>query len=475
MAARAVLEDELCCPVCCDVFMDPVVLRCSHSFCKACLDQCWSQNISQQCPLCRRRSSTDKPPPNLTLRNIVESWLKQKGDKPPERTSDLCRRHTEKLKLYCLDDQEAICVVCQTSKKHKLHNCCPVEEATQEFKDELKTALKPMQEKLESFNTCKKVCEKTAGEIKIQAQQTERKIKKEFEELHQFLRDEEAARLAVLREEEELKSLIMEEKIQNLSRRISSLSNTIKAIEKEMRAGDMSFLSNYKSLKTRAQCTQPDPEKVSGALINVAEHLSSLKYRVWEKMLGLVEYTPVTLDPNTASSFVTLSEDLTSVIYSGDIPQDLPANPERFGWFCYVLGSEGFTSGRHCWEVVVGSRDSWTLGVVKETVNRTADIFPDPDEGFWGVSLWFGDTYTTSSSIPLTLKTKPETIRVQLDCDSGKVSFFDTRDMTPIHTFECSFSERLFPYFSPGRKGQGKSSDPLKICPVKVSIKVEYP
>ncbi|XP_066553325.1 zinc-binding protein A33 isoform X1 [Amia ocellicauda] len=473
MAARAVLEDELCCPVCCDVFMDPVVLRCSHSFCKACLDQCWSQNISQQCPLCRRRSSTDKPPSNLTLRNIVESWLKQKGDKPPERTSDLCRLHTEKLKLYCLDDQEAICVVCQTSKKHKLHNCCPVEEATQEFKDELKTALKPMQEKLESFNTCKKVCEKTAGEIKIQAQQTERKIKKEFEELHQFLRDEEAARLAVLREEEELKSLIMEEKIQNLSRRISSLSNTIKAIEKEMRAGDMSFLLNYKSLKTRAQCTQPDPEGVSGVLIDVAKHLSSLKYRVWEKMLGLVQYTPVTLDPNTAAPWLSLSEDLTSVSHT-EKKQDLPDNPERCAVCVCVLGSEGFTAGRHCWEVEVGNKTKWDVGVLKESINRKGIINVSPEEGFWAVALRNGHEYSacTTAWTRLWLKRKPQRVRVELDYDRGEVAFFDPTDMTPIYTFRDTFSERLFPYFSPCVNEDGRNPGALRICPGKVSIQI---
>ena len=78
--------------------------------------------------------------------------------------------------------------------------------------------------------------------LQVQTQQTEKQIKQEFEKLHQFLRDEEAARIAALREEEEQKSQMMKEKIEKMSREISSLSDTIRAIEEEMEADDVTFL-----------------------------------------------------------------------------------------------------------------------------------------------------------------------------------------------------------------------------------------
>ncbi|KAK1151491.1 tripartite motif-containing protein 35-like [Acipenser oxyrinchus oxyrinchus] len=116
---------------------------------------------------------------------------------------------------------------------------------------ELKTALKPLQDKLESFNKVKEECDKTAEDIKKQAQQTERQIKEEFETLHQFLRDEEKARIAALRGEEEQKGRIMKEKIKKLTREISSLSDTIRGIEQELEAEDIFFLQKYKDTKSR--------------------------------------------------------------------------------------------------------------------------------------------------------------------------------------------------------------------------------
>ncbi|KAJ8357977.1 hypothetical protein AAFF_G00047000 [Aldrovandia affinis] len=295
------LDEELCCSVCCDIFKEPVVLKCSHSFCKVCLQQCWEEKSSRECPLCRRKASMSDPPVNLVLKNIVESYLKQETEsESAEKSEARCGLHGEKLLLYCEDDQEPLCVVCQTSKKHRNHRICPVEEAALDLKGELKTVLNPIKEKLERFTKVKQECEKTAKHIRNQAQHTEKQVKAEFQKLHQFLRDEEEARLAALREEEEQKSQMMKKKIETITRHVSTLSDKITAIEKAMDSEDISLLKSSRNIKERAQCTLQDPQLLSGALIDVAKHLGNLKYRVWEKMLEMVQYTPVTLDPNTA-------------------------------------------------------------------------------------------------------------------------------------------------------------------------------
>ncbi|XP_076119175.1 E3 ubiquitin-protein ligase TRIM35-like [Alosa pseudoharengus] len=469
MASESFSEEDFTCPVCCDVFKDPVVLSCSHSICKVCLQQVWGTKGSRECPVCRRRSSKEHPPRNLHLKNLCETYLQQRSQRASSGSEVLCSLHSEKLKLFCLDDKQPVCVVCRDSKKHTGHKFHPVDEAALDRKEELKIKLQLLQKKLKTFEVTKVTCDQTATHIKTQALNTERQIKEEFEKLHRFLRDEEAARIAALREEEEQKSQMMKEKIEKMSREISSLSDTIRAIEEEMGADDVTFLQSYKSTVERAQCTLQDPERVSGALINVAKHLGNLKFRVWEKMQDVVQYTPVTLDPNTAKPNLLLSEDLTSV-RRVDEEQQLPDNPERFDEYASVLGSEGFNSGSHCWDVEVGENTGWIVGVMTESFQRKGDY--TSMGGRWYV-VCNGVVYMACAPpcapTLLTVQQKLQRIRVQLDWDRGELSFSDPDNNTQIHTLKHTFTDRVFPYFNTG------SVSPLRILPVKVSVRVEQP
>ncbi|XP_026803010.3 E3 ubiquitin-protein ligase TRIM35-like isoform X2 [Pangasianodon hypophthalmus] len=463
-------EEDFSCPVCCEIFKDPVVLHCSHSVCKVCLQQFWETKGSRECPVCRTKSSMETPPISLALKNLCETFLQERSQRSSSASETVCSLHSEKLKLFCLDDQQPVCLVCQTSRKHTNHKFCPIDEAATDCKEELKTALKPLQEKLKIFKDCKLNWSQTAEHIKIQAQHTERQIKEAFEKLHQFLRDEEAARIAALREEEEQKSQMMKEKIEKLSRDISSLSDTIRSIEEEMRAEDVLFLQNYKATVKRAQCTLQHPEELSGALIHVAKHLSNLKFRVWEKMQHAVQYTPVILDLNTAHPGLIVSDDLTSVIrnfiYFGK--QKIPDNPERFDDRLCILGSEGFNSGTHCWDVEVGDCTEWYVGVMTESAQRKGNVFSRG--GIWYV--WYYDGVYKAGYTPkrfgfLSLEQKLKRIRVQLDWDRGELSFSDPLTNTHIHTFTHTFINKLLPFL-----GVFDTDSPLKILPLQCSVRV---
>ncbi|XP_035254780.1 zinc-binding protein A33-like [Anguilla anguilla] len=179
---------------------------------------------------------------------------------------------------------------------------------------------------------------------------------------------------------------------------------------------------------------------------------------------------PVFLDPNTACPWLSLSDDLTTLRLG--TYQKYPDNPERLSYHMNVLGSEGFISGKHHWEVKVGNISKWDIGVVKESINRKGQMTLSPESGFWVLTLRNGNKYVASGAAGLTLKRKPQSIRVQLDYDRGEVSFFDSSDMSLIYTFKDTFTERVFPFFSSYVNKDGRNEGSLQICPVKVSITV---
>uniref|UniRef100_A0A3Q3FAA0 Uncharacterized protein n=1 Tax=Labrus bergylta TaxID=56723 RepID=A0A3Q3FAA0_9LABR len=197
-------EEDLSCPICLDIFKDPVTLSCSHSFCRECVKDCWKEKENQECPLCNRRHPKGILPPAFALKNLSESFVQERDQRASE---DLCSLHSEKLKLFCLDHQEPVCVICRDSKKHTNHRFRPIDEAAQEHKKILQETLKPVKKKLNVFKEVKVKFDQTAEHIQVQARHTERQIKEQFKKLHQFLEEEEEARLCALREEEEYGSV----------------------------------------------------------------------------------------------------------------------------------------------------------------------------------------------------------------------------------------------------------------------------
>ncbi|XP_031157321.1 nuclear factor 7, ovary-like [Sander lucioperca] len=184
-------------------------------------------------------------------------------------------------------------------------------------------------------------------------------------------------------------------------------------------------------------------------------------------MKNEVSYSPVILDPNTADANFVLSDELTCVRQANRWGEQLqlPDNPERLDCdYMGVLGSEGFDSGTHSWDVEVGNSTFWELGVLAESVQRKEDI----QSGIWSIVFEEGEYSARSPPDPvndLELKKQPRRVRVTLDWDGGKLSFYDLCTNTHIHTFTHTFTERLFPLFD--------HEETMFVLPLKVCVTVE--
>uniref|UniRef100_A0A663N1H3 Butyrophilin subfamily 1 member A1 n=1 Tax=Athene cunicularia TaxID=194338 RepID=A0A663N1H3_ATHCN len=180
------------------------------------------------------------------------------------------------------------------------------------------------------------------------------------------------------------------------------------------------------------------------ALFIIAVYLCKLKGNVPERCLGKawrkyavpIEEVKVVLDPDTAHCDLVLSQDCKSVKRE-DTLQDIPDIPQRFNpWRC-VLGREGFTSGRHYWEVELVDGGGWTVGVSREDVKRKGDIEFKPEEGIWAVGKWAGNfqALTSPNRTLLPEIQTPKRVRVSLDYEEGRVAFFSVDEEIPIFTF----------------------------------------
>ncbi|XP_061565128.1 E3 ubiquitin-protein ligase TRIM35-like [Cololabis saira] len=455
-------EEDLSCPVCQDIFKDPVVLSCSHSFCRACLQSWWAEKETRPCPCCQRKSSRTDPPRNLALKNLCEAFLRDEEQRAAAGSEHMCSLHGEKLKIFCLDHQEPICVVCRDSRTHRDHRFSPIDEAAQELRQELQRDLTPLRDKLTLFQQVTGDCLLTADYLPVQAQETEKQIRQQFQKLHQFLEEEEKARVEALKKEEEQKSRLVKEKVEALTRDMDVLSDTIRATETELTAGDVSLLLNHEVATGRVKQgpVLQDPEPVPGALIDVAKHLGNLTFKIWKKMKHMVRYSPVILDPNTADPELVVSDDLVSVTFGGS--QDLPSNPERTRFPGTVLVSEVVESGTYSWIVDVEGNADWEVGMLEADGGDTAE----PQR--WRISLKDGryKALAGSGSEQDQQGVTPRRIGVYLDFDEGNLSFVDIETDTVMHTFTHRFTGVMFPYI------YTRSSDPLKILTFKVAAKV---
>ncbi|MBN3295697.1 A33 protein, partial [Amia calva] len=152
----------------------------------------------------------------------------------------------------------------------------------------------------------------------------------------------------------------------------------------------------------------------------------------------------------------------------GDTKQNLPENPKRFNQVVSVLGKEGFTSGRHYWEVEVKNKTAWTLGVARESIGRKGKITTCPENGYWAVWLRKGNDFEalSSPSVCLPLSLKPWKLGVYVDYEEGQVSFYNVEAKSHIYSFKgYKFSGKLFPYFCPCNSDDGKNAAPLILSP----------
>ncbi|KAM9119041.1 E3 ubiquitin-protein ligase TRIM39-like [Pangshura tecta] len=468
MASAAPTEKVLeaaTCSICLEYLTEPVTTDCGHNFCRACITQYSDYREPESgtkisCPQCRAPFQKGKLRPNKQLADILEN-IKKLGLKPGNVQENLCEIHEEKLQLFCEEDGEAICVICSDSRAHRTHAVVPIEEAAQDYKVKLQEALGPLRQELEEVLELTSAEEEKTTEWQEKVENWRQLITYEFKKLHQFLSEEEQLLLQRLMEEEKETLQKLQDNITKLSEQSAMLQQLITEVEEKRLQPAAELLKDVKSILIRTEnVTLQETEAVFPALKNV--------YKICLDMREMLERftVDVTLDPDTAHPSLILSEDQKTVTYE-DKQQDLPDNLKRFDTYPIVLGFNKLTGGRHYWEVEVGEKTNWTLGVCTESVTRKGNIYLSPENGFWTVCLRYGEYKALTSHLtPLSMSVRPSRVGIFLDYEAGEVSFYNVTDKSHLFTFTDTFSGTLHPYFYTGYKEGFRNTSPLIICPV---------
>ncbi|XP_053235399.1 tripartite motif-containing protein 10-like [Podarcis raffonei] len=449
--------EEVLCPICQDFLTDPVTLDCGHNFCQGCITKhCEIRDEIDmgdcKCPVCMVKIQSRNFCRNWQLANVAERLKLQR--------KQLCEKHKEKLHLFCKQDEELVCLVCERCPEHKSHTVVLKEEVAQEYKTLICDRLEHLKKEREKIQAYEAKIGKESNSL-LRITETERqKTMEKFRQLHQFLEEQEKRLLNEIEEMEKEITRRREKHLAGLSEELSSLERSIREMEEKSQQPASELLQDVRRTLQRCERRGTSENPLTFPL-ELKRKISKFRAAIPILYLGeekikdallsrLLQKANVTLDPDTAHPCLILSEDGKSVRREYK-DEALPDNPERFSdWPC-VLGCEGFTAGRHFWEVNMGSEELWAIGVARKSMGRKGLFSLRPERGIWAVGKWHGKykACTSPHCSPLSLSEEPRRIRVTLDYEGGYVSLSDADSGAELHTFSGAlfFGETLLPFF----------------------------
>nr|XP_055075375.1 zinc-binding protein A33-like [Misgurnus anguillicaudatus] len=423
------MTERLLCCICLDVLNDPVTTPCGHNFCKICLNTCWDIGQYCRCPYCEQIfNQRPELKINTTLRDLVDHLKKNTQEKEPEVLCDIC----DEVKLKSVKS----CLVCQSSYCET--HLEPHTRVTGLQKHKLIDPVNNLQDY---------ICQKHERPLQLFCRDDQTRIC-----LFCTDGDHKNHNTVPLREGKYLKDPRWQHKFSSALHTVSLL---VKRLDPRMWffivPVGISLLMFFSFSFSNAE-TDNNIEKLSESVLKWMQ-----QYEV-----------DVTLDPDTANSILTLSDDNKQVGIE-KFYYKLPDNPMRFNHCLNVLGKQGLLSGRIYYEVQVKGKTEWSLGVAQESVNRKGQIILTPQNGFWTVVMRNGNDYRGAAGpdVFLLLKVKPQKVGVFVNYEMGLVSFYDVESKSHIFSYTGqSFAGKLYPFFSPETNHDGSNSAPLIITPV---------
>ncbi|XP_067824117.1 E3 ubiquitin/ISG15 ligase TRIM25-like [Heptranchias perlo] len=501
---QAWLEEELICSICLQIYTDPVILNCKHSFCRDCIEKTWDKAVFTvyPCPECRaeykKRPYLEK---NYKLANIIQKYnawdtsitflpcnyctskpavktcLKCEASMCPEHfrhhtesavfknhllvepTADVsrwkCTEHQELLKIYCKDDKVCVCTLCTLIGKHKDHRCGSISEGEKELRTSFNDQMGKIRNNVEAVQAAVRDLQKEKQKTQDEIKQKKIKIKKKSDALRKQIENEEREVFEYLDREENRVIAEIDAQIRKLNAKARDFRKYLNDQNNVSKEKDIIFIQVFNSEAARlSDLSKPIPSLPSPGLD--ATKLQELEQWLQERVerdrditVLLYGQTP-TLDLVTAHFQLAVSHSNRSAALTRQ-NKKYSNNPQRFDCFPQVLCAEGVSFGRSYWEAEVKG-GCWRLGVCYRSLSRKgqgAECSLGMNEKSWSLCSVLGScTALYNGNKTKVTAGNPSRVGVYVDFEAGVISFYSVSDrrLTLLHTFQQqSFTEPLYP------------------------------
>ncbi|XP_018617118.1 tripartite motif-containing protein 65 isoform X2 [Scleropages formosus] len=494
-------SQNLSCSICLDRFQVPVTIPCGHTFCQVCITVHWDTKakggMDTQCPIC---SETFDPRPalkrNVALSHLTEATDQEgRGATPVPRQSNaapqaevLCERHKKPLVIYCRTESMCVCYECAI-RECKNHEKILAEEEKEIREEGLKKKSREVEKHREDTEKSVKELSENINKAEVSLQQTSHWVNAKFAYLVKVLMEKQESTLTFM--EHERQSILCQAEthlgmLQERAQRLGEIQGQIATVQA------MPYIQLIQESRlVEVPRMQDIPLDVSTTLqdrlntvTDVLSRISKLVLEDLEKAINTAigqdkqgspqDKRPVlavvpspampsssaikdglsafhcalTFDPRTANANLQLTQENRRAEHLVSGPRQVPPHEARFDTSWQVLCFQGFTDGKHYWEVEVSKPWAY-LGVTYEGIPRkekSKRCMVGMNELSWSLQLddrqlsaWHNGRRET-----VTGHTQHHRIGMLLDYEAGTLTYYGD-GQTRLHAFHCAFTQKLFP------------------------------
>nr|XP_033481676.1 E3 ubiquitin/ISG15 ligase TRIM25 isoform X1 [Epinephelus lanceolatus]XP_033481677.1 E3 ubiquitin/ISG15 ligase TRIM25 isoform X1 [Epinephelus lanceolatus] len=479
---------ELTCPICLQLFSEPVSLPCGHIYCLACL-QTMEEGLDQHsCPECQvEYQGTQALVKSSKMCSIIESYKATAG-----KASSTANPSDDDHVTIKSDVTE------ESNTKHQQDGATPGESQEEssecEGKDNFKSGSGCTERSIsldQEVGSSKGRKKMDGPKFRIASQVTELSLKLEMAEI--VLKKEKELELEVTTANSQLR-----EKASRLLGQIKELSQSysvqvMQLIEEELGPGEANTGSRVSQateltkqlrqamLRAESLLTEDDETAFSDELQTLQPHIEELMAKpvgeeddhveskvnparacskledmnaelresigeIQRSLRNTLNPSEVTFDPETAHPNLVLSEDLKTVTYSA-AKQPYPPSPQRFTNLFQVLSTQSFYEGDHCWEVELEG-SPWIIGVCYSGKLARSGVPSalESSRSSWCL-MWFNNLLTAfeqGHDVPLKRTTLSRRLEIRLSFKTHRLSFYNISPVsgkTHVYTFKANLTE----------------------------------